>query len=144
MFLRTVDARTVVTPCNPICCTNSCSIHAGTVADNNNQRTCPCHTLNLSAIRMAGRNDASVQMTWHSSNTICSMASAWASRYAAVRTSVSLAAGVAAFCTFLFIQMLGLPLPLTGPWLSLEHGSPLASAMASVELPAISGPAPSQ
>jgi hypothetical protein len=72
------------------------------------------------------------------------LASAWASRYAAVRTSVSLAAGVAAFCTFLFIQMLGLPLPLTGPWLSLEQGSPLASAMASVELPAFSGPAPSQ
>ena len=56
------------------------------------------------------------------------LASAWASRYAALRSSLSLSAGLAVFCTFLFIQLLGLPLPLTGPWLSLEQGSPLASA----------------
>jgi hypothetical protein len=44
---------------------------------------------------------------------------------------------LAVFCTFLFIQLLGLPLPLTGPWLSLEQGSPLASAIALVDPPSV-------
>jgi hypothetical protein len=65
------------------------------------------------------------------------LASAWASRYAALRSSLSLSAGLAVFCTFLFIQLLGLPLPLTGPWLSLEQGSPLASAIALVDPPSV-------
>ena len=65
------------------------------------------------------------------------LASAWASRYAALRSSLSLSAGLAVFCTFLFIQLLGLPLPLTGPWLSLEQASPLASAVALVDPPSV-------
>ena len=45
-------------------------------------------------------------------------ATAWASRYASLRASVPLALGIAVFCSTLFITGLGLPLPLTGPWLS--------------------------
>ena len=63
------------------------------------------------------------------------LATAWASRYAAIRSSVLLSIGLAAFCTFLFIRLLGLPLPLTGPWLSLDHWSP-----AFVEEPAPAAP----
>ena len=44
------------------------------------------------------------------------LATAWASRYASLRASVPLALGIAAFCCLLFIQALGLPLPLVGPW----------------------------
>lgn len=52
------------------------------------------------------------------------LATAWASRYATLRASVPLALGLAAFCAFLFIKLLGLPLPLTGPWLSASYWSP--------------------
>jgi hypothetical protein len=52
------------------------------------------------------------------------LASAWASRYASLRASLALSIGLAGFCAFLFIQLLGLPLPLTGPWLSAEYWSP--------------------
>lgn len=55
-------------------------------------------------------------------------AAAWASRYASLRASVPLAIGVAAFCTVLFIQVLGLPLPLVGAWFSAEYWSPAISA----------------
>jgi Tripartite tricarboxylate transporter TctB family len=46
------------------------------------------------------------------------LGSAWASRYASLRASVPLALGIAAFCSFLFIKGLGLPLPLFGHWVS--------------------------
>jgi Tripartite tricarboxylate transporter TctB family len=49
------------------------------------------------------------------------LATAWASRYASLRASVPLALGIAAFCCFLFIQGLGLPLPLFGPWVNPAH-----------------------
>jgi hypothetical protein len=49
------------------------------------------------------------------------LASAWASRHATLRTSVPLALAIAAFCSFLFIKGLGLPLPLLGPWVSPAH-----------------------
>lgn len=51
-------------------------------------------------------------------------ATAWASRYAGLKTSIVLALGIALFCSGLFIKGLGLPLPLTGPWLSPSHWSP--------------------
>ena len=44
-----------------------------------------------------------------------------------LRASVLLSLGIAAFCTFLFIRLLGLPLPLTGPWLSASYWSPPAA-----------------
>jgi hypothetical protein len=43
------------------------------------------------------------------------LATAWASRYASFSASVVLALGIATFCSLLFIQALGLPLPLLGP-----------------------------
>ena len=49
------------------------------------------------------------------------LATAWASRNARLRTSVPLALGMAAFCSFLFIKGLGLPLPLFGPWVKPSH-----------------------
>ncbi|MFL5335002.1 MAG: tripartite tricarboxylate transporter TctB family protein [Geminicoccaceae bacterium] len=49
------------------------------------------------------------------------LASAWASRHATLRTSLPLALAIAAFCSFLFIKGLGLPLPLLGPWVSPAH-----------------------
>ena len=52
----------------------------------------------------------------------------WASRYAGVRSSVALSVGIAAFCTLLFIQLLGLPLPLTGPWAPRFRGGPSGNA----------------
>ena len=67
------------------------------------------------------------------------LATAWASRYAGVRSSVALSVGIAAFCTILFIQLLGLPLPFTGPWLSADYWSP-----AAVEEPAPAAPAEPQ
>jgi hypothetical protein len=67
------------------------------------------------------------------------LGTAWASRYAGVRSSVALSLGIAAFCSLLFIRLLGLPLPLTGPWLSAEYWSP-----ASLEEPAPAAPAESQ
>ena len=54
-------------------------------------------------------------------------ATAWASRYASLKASAALALGIALFCSGLFIKGLGLPLPLTGPWLSaalLVAGAP--------------------
>ena len=47
--------------------------------------------------------------------------------------------GLAAFCALLFIRLLGLPLPLTGPWLSADYWSP-----ASMEVPAPAAPAEPQ
>ena len=52
------------------------------------------------------------------------LATAWASRYAGVAQFPALSIGLAAFCAFLFIRLLGLPLPLTGPWLSVDYWSP--------------------
>jgi hypothetical protein len=37
---------------------------------------------------------------------------------------------MAAACTLLFVYALGLPLPVFGPWLSIEHWSPAATAPA--------------
>jgi hypothetical protein len=67
------------------------------------------------------------------------LGTAWASRYAGVRSSVALSVGIAAFCTLLFIRLLGLSLPLTGPWLSADYWSP-----ASLEEPAPAAPAEPQ
>jgi hypothetical protein len=53
-------------------------------------------------------------------------ATAWGSRYASLRASTALALGIALFCSGLFIKGLGLPLPLTGPWLSTAYWSPPA------------------
>jgi Tripartite tricarboxylate transporter TctB family len=64
------------------------------------------------------------------------LGTAWASRYASVRSSVALSVGIAAFCSLLFIRLLGLPLPLTGPWLSAGYWSP-----ASTEAPVDTAPA---
>ncbi len=52
------------------------------------------------------------------------LATAWASHYASLRASVPLALGLAAFCSFLFIRALGLPIPLVGPWVSMAYWSP--------------------
>jgi hypothetical protein len=62
-------------------------------------------------------------------------ATAWASRYAHLRSSGLLALGLAAFCTLLFIRLLGLPLPLIGPWLSAEFWSPPATEAPSAPTP---------
>jgi hypothetical protein len=62
------------------------------------------------------------------------LATAWASRYATLRASLLLSLGLAAFCAFLFIRLLGLPLPLTGPWLSASYWSPPATT-SSVTVP---------
>ena len=51
-------------------------------------------------------------------------ATAWGSRYASLMASAALALGIAVFCSALFIKGLGLPLPLTGPWLSTAYWSP--------------------
>ena len=55
------------------------------------------------------------------------LATAWASRYASLRGSLPLSFGLAAFCALLFIRLLGLPLPLTGPWLSASYWSPAST-----------------
>ena len=70
------------------------------------------------------------------------LATAWASHYASLRASVLLALGLAAFCSFLFIRALGLPLPLIGPWLSPAYWSPPAQAPAGAVPPAATPPAP--
>ena len=72
------------------------------------------------------------------------LVTAWASRYAALRSSLLLSVGLAAFCAFLFIRLLGLPLPLTGPWLSLDHWSPVASSPTSSAAPPAALPTPSR
>ena len=56
------------------------------------------------------------------------LAVASASRYATVISSALLAVGMAVFCVLLFIQLLGLPLPLVGPWLSPSYWSTPAGA----------------
>jgi hypothetical protein len=43
-----------------------------------------------------------------------------ASRYARIKTAVPLAIFLVVFCCLVFITGLGLPLQLTGPWLSVE------------------------
>jgi hypothetical protein len=48
-----------------------------------------------------------------------------------LRSSLPLSIGLAAFCAVLFIRLLGLPLPLTGPWLSVDYWSSAPSAPAS-------------
>jgi hypothetical protein len=58
------------------------------------------------------------------------LVNAWASRYATVISSVLLALGIAAFTTILFVRLLGLPLPLVGPWLSAAYWSPPAPVSA--------------
>ena len=58
------------------------------------------------------------------------LATAWASRYARLKSSIPLALGLAIFCTALFIRGLGLPLPLVGPWLSPAYWSAPAPAPA--------------
>jgi uncharacterized membrane protein YgdD (TMEM256/DUF423 family) len=70
------------------------------------------------------------------------LTTAWASRYARLRSSLLLSIGLAAFCAVLFIRLLGLPLPLTGPWLSVDYWSP--SAPASIAAPPVAAPTPSQ
>src|SRR5215218_6482990 len=67
-------------------------------------------------------------------------ATAWASRYASLTASAALALGIALFCSGLFIKGLGLPLPLTGPWLSGAYWSPATPPPPAAE-PA---PAPAQ
>ena len=72
-------------------------------------------------------------------------ATAWASRYASLKASTALALGIALFCSGLFIKGLGLPLPLTGPWLSAAYWSPAAPPPApapAADVPA--APAPAQ
>ena len=59
------------------------------------------------------------------------LATAWSSRYASLRSSVPLSFGLAAFCALLFIRLLGLPLPLTGPWLSAGYWAPASTAVPS-------------
>jgi hypothetical protein len=71
---------------------------------------------------------------------IAVLTTAWASRYATVRSSLPLSIGIAAFCAVLFIRLLGIPLPLTGPWLSVDYWSLAPSAPASIAVP----PTPSQ
>jgi hypothetical protein len=67
------------------------------------------------------------------------LASAWASRYASLKSSIPLALGLTLFCTTLFIKGLGLPLPLVGPWLSVAYWS---AAPPAGETPAPAGEAP--
>jgi hypothetical protein len=50
------------------------------------------------------------------------------SRYARWTSSLALAVGMAASAALLFVYALGLPLPIFGPWLSIEYWSPVATA----------------
>jgi len=63
-------------------------------------------------------------------------ATAWASRYAGLKAATALALGIALFCSGLFIKGLGLPLPLTGPWLSAAYWSPAAPPPSAPTAPA--------
>lgn len=58
-------------------------------------------------------------------------ATAWASRYANLRSAIPLSVGLSAICAFLFIHLLGLPLPFTGPWLTAEFWSVAADPVVS-------------
>ena len=69
-------------------------------------------------------------------------ATAWASRYAGLKAATALALGIALFCSGLFIKGLGLPLPLTGPWLSAAYWSPAAPPPPAPTAPAPTAPAP--
>ena len=69
-------------------------------------------------------------------------ATAWGSRYASLKASTALALGIALFCSGLFIKGLGLPLPLTGPWLRSSYWSPPPPPPAAE--PAPTAPAPAQ
>ena len=71
-------------------------------------------------------------------------ATAWASRYASLKASAALALGIALFCSGLFIKGLGLPLPLTGPWLSAGYWSPAAPPPAPAPPRTPAAPAPAQ
>ena len=72
------------------------------------------------------------------------LATAWASRYAKWRNSLLLSIGLAAFCTLLFIRLLGLPLPMTGPWLSLDYWAPAVSTQTPAAAPPPALPTPSR
>jgi len=50
-----------------------------------------------------------------------------ASQYVRLRTALPLAICLAAFCCLVFIKGLGVPLPLTGPWLAVEFWWPATS-----------------
>ncbi len=63
------------------------------------------------------------------------LATAWASRYARLRSSLLLSIGLAAFCALLFIRLLGLPLPLLGPWFSADDWSPPVTEATSAPTP---------
>ena len=67
------------------------------------------------------------------------LATAWASRYASWRSAVPLALGLALFCSVLFVQLLGLPLPLLGPWTDPQRWW---AAPPAVEAPAPAPAAP--
>jgi hypothetical protein len=71
------------------------------------------------------------------------LATAWASRYASWRSAVPLALGLALFCTVLFIRLLGLPLPLMGPWADPQRWAP-PEAPPAVEAPAPPPATPAQ
>jgi hypothetical protein len=65
------------------------------------------------------------------------LATAWASRYARLASSLPLALGLAAFCVLLFLRGLGLPLPMVGPWLKPAAApAPPAAAPAPPAAPA--------
>ena len=68
-------------------------------------------------------------------------ATAWASRYARLRTSVPLAVGMTLFCFLIFIRGLGLPLPLFGPWVSPSYWAPAETAPPAETTPAPNAPA---
>jgi hypothetical protein len=73
------------------------------------------------------------------------LATAWASRYATWRTAVPLALGLAVFCTVLFVRLLGLPLPLLGPWADPQRWTaPAAPPAAEAPAPAPAPAAPAQ
>jgi hypothetical protein len=72
------------------------------------------------------------------------LVTAWSSRYAGLRSSLLLSIGLAAFCAFLFIRLLGLPLPLTGPWFSPGHWSPVTSSPTSSTTPPAATPGESR
>ncbi|MCP1612819.1 putative tricarboxylic transport membrane protein [Azospirillum lipoferum] len=68
--------------------------------------------------------------------TVVVFAAAWASRYARLRSALPLSAGLAAVCAFLFIHLLGLPLPLIGPWLTAGYWSAADPAVSTLAVSA--------
>jgi hypothetical protein len=72
------------------------------------------------------------------------LATAWASRYARWRSAVPLALGLGLFCSVLFVQLLGLPLPLLGRWADPQRWTtpaPPPAATAPAPAPAPAAPA---